>query len=668
MKLLTKTKSLLDNLKKIGIEDSDSLLSHLPYKYDTFYYDEENNFYDKKRIVLFGKLISTPKLVVSSHLDLVTFYFRSEKGNTYPVVAFGRTYLKSILNTYDDWTIIGTYDDKKKQINLISLKKGKIKKEDSIKAIYHLPNELKQSSFSSLVKRTLLEKDCVVELIPYQIRKKYRLLSHYVALKKIHFPLDEEDIYLGQRTLKYEECLEFCLKNRIIRDTNKAIVRRNNEKISFIKIDQFINSLPFKLSNDQLLSSKEILNDMNSSSIMYRLLQGDVGSGKTLVATIALYGNYTRGNQGVLMVPTDSLARQHFENIKSYCEPFGIKCGLLVSSLPISMKKDIKRKILNKEIDIVIGTHAVFSKDVEYASLGLAIIDEQHRFGVNQRNLLTMKGDYVDLLLMSATPIPRTLSLSIFGDLDVSTLKEFPNKERKVITKVCDYDSQSIEGLINYCLLNNKQVFMVCPKISSSIFETKSVEEIYEKYKSIYGEKISILHGKMDNNEKNQVLEKFRKGDTPILVSTTVVELGIDVKNAMGIIVFSANSFGLSSLHQLRGRVGRDGSTGYCLLVDHFEEGEDSSRLKILESTLDGFIIAEQDMKMRGPGDMIGVMQSGFPSFSCLNIFSDFKMFEYAREDASNILNNLNESENRIYFEYVTQKMKKEEEQLTLFD
>jgi ATP-dependent DNA helicase RecG len=406
---------------------------------------------------------------------------------------------------------------------------------------------------------------------------------------------------------------------------------------------------------------------MKSKKLMYRLLQGDVGTGKTIVAVTSLYANYLRGKQGVLLAPTDSLARQHYASLLSFFKNYNLKVGLLLGSMTQSEKNDIKKQIKNGEIDVLVGTHSVFSTNVEYNNLALAIIDEQHRFGVNQRNTLANKGDQVDLLLMSATPIPRTLALSIYGDLDVSSLTTYPTSSHIVKTKVVDYDSDKITGLIDYCLKNNRQVFMVCPKIHHGGKKVSS-EEIYEQYSKIYGEKIALLHGKLKNEEKVELLDKFKNNEIKILVATTIVELGIDIKTAGGMIVFSANSFGLASLHQLRGRVGRDGQDAYCLLVDHFEDDEDSSRLLFLETNNNGFDIAEEDMKRRGPGDFMGIEQSGFPTFSSLNIVSDFKMFEVARNETVYILNNLQDEECNKYYSYCLSKLKSEESNLNLID
>ena len=520
------------------------------------------------------------------------------------------------------------------------------------------------------MKRTLEKMTGIIpSIIPEYLISKYRLLNHEIALNYIHFPKNEETIKEALRTLKFEECLEYCLRNKIIREDNKKIVKTSNQDIDTSKINEFIKNLEYKLTKDQIQAVKEIILDMKKETLMYRLLQGDVGTGKTLVSAIALFGNFLRGMQGVLLAPTDSLARQHFASISALLEAYNVKIKFLVGSLTTKEKREIQAQIKNGEIDIVIGTHAVFSNDIEYNNLGLAVIDEQHRFGVNQRNILANKGEKVDLLLMSATPIPRTLSLSIYGDLDVSSLYMFPNGERNVKTLVEDENSSRIERLINYCLSNEKQVFIVCPKIETSNKNNSlSVKEVYDLYKEKYEGKIAMLHGKMKEEEKNKLIEDFREKRILILVSTSIIELGIDIKDVTGMIVYSANNFGLASLHQLRGRVGRSGEEGFCILVTKVEEDDNVERLKFLETCSDGFEISEEDMRLRGPGDFTGLEQSGFPSFNCLNIVSDFKMFEVARNEVAFIINNLHDPKLNHYYSRIKEEMKNEHCEIILFD
>lgn len=659
MKLLTNSKTTIDELKKIHIERSEDLINHLPYRYDSFDYSDESELIDNQRVVIYGRLVSNPRHNATSKYDLITFHFITLKGSFFTCVIFNRPYIMKILDLDSYFTIVGTLNLSKKEINVISIKKGEIPKTESLKPVYHLPNGITQSAFTSLVKRTFEALEQYNgNTIPSYLNQKYRLENHNSALKMVHMPSNNQEISKGLRTLKFEECLEYCFKNRIIREQNRKIHKNVDVEIDTQLVNKFILDLSYKLTKDQISAIRDIVLDMKDQKVMYRLLQGDVGTGKTIVGIVALYANYLRKKQGAFLAPTDSLARQHYANVKNALEKYGIKVSLLVGDMSLKDKNIIKKGLENNEIDIIVGTHAIFSESVVYHNLSLALIDEQHRFGVNQRNILANKGEDVDLLLMSATPIPRTLALSIYGDLDVSSLEEYPIKERKVITKVVDYSSEKILSLIHYCVDCDKQVFIVCPKISYG-GKQESSEDVYERFKPVFEEKIGILHGKMSNKDKIEILEKFKTGEIKVLVSTTIVELGIDIANATGIIIYSANSFGLASLHQLRGRVGRDGSTAYCLLVDDIEE--DISRLKFLETCSNGFEISEEDMKRRGPGDFIGVDQSGFPSFNSLNIVSDFKMFTIARDEVEYMFRNLNDPEICKYYNYCLNKLQNDE-------
>ena len=418
------------------------------------------------------------------------------------------------------------------------------------------------------------------------------------------------------------------------------------------RINDFIRSLKFKLTHDQVIAVREIILDMNNQSLMYRLLQGDVGTGKTLVAEIAMYGAVLRNDQAAIMAPTDALAHQHYENMKKL---FGgnIKVGLLVGSLSSGERKEVLEKIKLHEFDIIVGTHALFSEDVKYDKLGLVVIDEQHKFGVNQRLLLASKGDNTDLLLMSATPIPRTLALTLYGDLDVSTLEEYPVDNRDIVTKVLEEDDKEVFRYVEQSLKEDKRVFVVTPYVNS-LKGKNTCEDVFARFNKRFLGKVSLLHGKLSSEEKEEALNNFINGETPILVSTTVIEVGIDVKNANLMVIYDAPSFGLASLHQIRGRIGRDGNKATCLLLYQDEEQEDVEKLRILEETLDGFKIAEKDLALRGPGDMNGLKQSGMPNFAFANIISDFKMFEIARNDATYILNNASNGE----FKSIIQKAK----------
>lgn len=667
MKLLTNSKNLIEELKKIHIERSEELIEYLPYRYESFDYTDENELEDGQRVVLLGRIVSNPRHVKTNNYDIITFHFITGKNHFYSCKIFNRPFYMQMLDLSNEFTIVANYNLKRKELNIINIKKGEIPKSESLKPVYHLPSGVLQSTFINLIKRTFESIDEISgNIVPNYLIQKYRLLDHNSALKMVHTPSNSQEISQGLRTLKFEECLEYCFKNKIIREQNKKLTKSSIKDIDTNKINEFVKSLEYKLTKDQIQAIREIVLDLKDKKVMYRLLQGDVGTGKTIVGITSLYANYLRNKQGALLAPTDSLARQHYENVKKVLDPLGIKTCLLVGDVKLKEKNTIKEQISNGEIDVVVGTHAIFSSSVIYNNLGLALIDEQHRFGVNQRNILASKGDEVDLLLMSATPIPRTLALSIYGDLDVSSLTEYPTGRHDITTKVVDFDSEKILSLIHHMVDNNRQVFIVCPKIDKGDTNDSS-EDIYERFEPLFKEKIALLHGKISSKEKIEILDKFKNNEINILVSTTLIELGIDIKTAGAMIIYSANSFGLASLHQLRGRVGRDGQKAYCLLVDHFESEEEASRLKFLESCLDGFEISEEDMRRRGPGDFIGIEQSGFPSFNSLNIVSDFKMFMVARDEVNFMFNSLLDPQINKYYYYCLNKIKKDEI-ITLID
>ena len=631
-------------LDKIGIVSVETLIEHLPRSYNDFHLTHETNLENKERVVIFARLVSNPTIIKKGKLTIIRFSVITKNNNFFRVVIFNRPYIYKMLNLANYYTIVGIFDKSNTTINVTNIVKGEIPESENYKAIYSLPSAIENYQFAKMVQKYLLNDNYnIPNIIPDYLMEKYHLVSRKEAFKLVHIPKNAQDVHQGLRTLKYEECLLFTLQTQIIRKENKSLQKNTKLDIDTQKINEFIKSLNYKLTHDQVIAVREIILDMKDKSLMYRLLQGDVGTGKTLVANIAIYGAFLRHDQAVLMAPTDALARQHFDTLTKLFDGI-LKVDLLVGGMSTLEKKEVKERIVNHKVDVIVGTHAVFSKDVNYASLGLAVIDEQHKFGVNQRMLLASKGTNTDLLLMSATPIPRTLALTLYGDLDVSTLSEYPVLNRHIETKVIEEDEDVIFKYVDKSLTENKKVFVVCPLIEEKL-DKSSVEGIYENYHAKYQEKVGLLHGKMDDEEKVSVLDQFKNGNIQILVSTTVIEVGIDIKNANLMIIYDANNFGLASLHQIRGRIGRDGSPSTCLLVHKELEDEEIEKLKILEQTLDGFKIAEADLSLRGPGDMNGLKQSGMPNFAYANIIADFKMFEIARNDATTILSNSNNPE-----------------------
>lgn len=640
---VSKSVKINDALQKMGINEDIEILYHLPRSYMDFTLTVDTTLVHKQHVVFLGKIVSTPTFSKNRNLSFVRFSFVSTTNVFIKVIAFNRPYLLKMLNFSDEFTLVGTYDKEKNVVNLINIVKGKM--DEKFKPVYSLPKDIQNYTYSRLVDKMFLKYAGKIEdIIPSFLMDKYRLINKEEALRLVHHPNSLKDVTLGLRTIKFEECLMFSLQTQLVRNSNKIFVPRKIDLIPTLKINEFIKGLSFKLTHDQVVAVKEIITDMNSEKAMYRLLQGDVGTGKTLVGAIAIYGAFLRGEQSALMAPTDALAKQHFKNLKDVFKD-ELKVGLLVGSLSEKERTEVLKKIANHEVDAVVGTHALFSKDVEYASLGFAIIDEQHKFGVNQRMLLCQKGDRIDLLLMSATPIPRTLALTVYGEMDVTTLCMFPHGQREIETRIVSDEDSLIEQKIKESLAGNKRIFVVAPLIEYEE-NRDSVERLFVLYQKKYPGLAGLLHGGLPSEQKDEVLKSFYKGDKPILIATTVIEVGIDVPSANLMIIYSASNFGLSALHQLRGRIGRDGSKATCLLVDNNEDEEE--KLKVLEESNDGFFIAEADLKLRGPGELMGTRQSGVPSFTYANIIDDFKMFECAKLEAIDILNDPRKENEKI--------------------
>ena len=639
---LTKSEAINHSLERFKINNYLDVLEHTPRSYLDMHMSRDKNLIDKERIVFYGYIIRLPIISRFARVSLVRFLFRTINGQEFNIEAYNRPYLTKILNLETKYVITGIYDKKKNKINLINISRFNEINSEEPKPIYSLPNNVEQYAFRRLISRAFAyyeSEETLSDIVPPYFIKKYRLRSRKEALKLLHYPHNFNDIHQGLRHLKYEECLKFTLKTELIRAENKELEKNSKQHISSKEVDKFIASLPYKLTKSQSEAIIEIVFDMNKTCLMYRLLQGDVGSGKTLVAAIALYANALRNDQGALMAPTDALARQHFLTLRKLFQNTSLRIALLVGQTPKKEREQILLALINHKIDIIVGTHALFSEDVNYSSLGLAVIDEQHRFGVNQRLLLASKGSHADLLLMSATPIPRTLALTIYGDLDVSTLKEFPFDNKNVTTHIIKSDDELLNNLINESLKNNKRIYIIAPLIDDEIEEKRTtVETLYARYLLKYPGKVALLHGKLSAEEKLSALNDFMKNKYPIIVSTTVIEVGLDVKEANLMIIYDANNFGLASLHQLRGRIGRDGSKAHCLLIYDGNNPLEVDKLNVLVNSNDGFYIANEDLKRRGPGELGGYRQSGLPTFNFVNIIDDFKIFTCARDDAKFIL------------------------------
>lgn len=524
--------------------------------------------------------------------------------------------------------------------------------QSEIKPFYRLPGGIGQSYFMNVIDNILHSSlmRYIGNNVPDEFVKKYRLIPRGQAFKIVHQPDGKKQLQEGLRTFKYEEALAYCMKMEVNKRLRSIYKKGAHLSIDRNKMNALVKKLPFSLTKDQIQCTKEIMDDMDSSNVMFRILQGDVGTGKTAVALLSLFANTIRGGQGVLFAPTTSLAIQHYKNALSFYSEFNVKVGLLISNMKQSQKKKLLEELACGDIDVLISTQAGIEKGVTFKKLTLSIIDEQQQFGVDQRMTMMKKGDYVDTLMMSATPIPRTMSRIVFGDLDISELKEFPKGiTRHVDTKVVNSQSQLISKAINRALEIKRQVFVVVPRIDGDEEDESnklSAKEVYDDYVKEYGEdKVQLLHGRMKKDDQNEVLNKFRNNEKPILISTSIIEVGVDVQEACLMIIYSANYFGLSALHQLRGRVGRNGKNGLTLLVYDGDDDQAIDKLNYLATHIDGFDISQYDLKSRGAGDWAGTDQSGHDGLSVINFDKDRKIFECAMEDAKEILDNANSNE-----------------------
>lgn len=651
------TSRRLNLLNELNIFDLQQLVNYYPKKYEDLNEMKLDKNLDGKRVVCVGRIYSEiKKQRIRNNLSKIQFMIEVD-GDIYTIIIFNREYLSRLLYINKYIKIVGKLDYYHKTILVSNVY---FDMNESVLTSYKLVDGLKDNEFKKMVKDGIdyyKDNNINLDILPTSLIEKYKLDNKINSLELVHFPSSLKDVTRGYRHLKYEELLSFVTTLELNKRNFRNFINEKGKEIDEERLKNFMDNIPYKLSGAQTNAVREIIDDMRSPSIMYRIIQGDVGSGKTLVAIIALVACAFCGEQGAFMAPTDLLARQHYKNISKIVENTNIKIELLVSDLTNVKKKEIKEKLKNGQIDIIVGTHALIQKDVEFKKLGLAIIDEQHRFGVKQRQELRTKGAKVDLLLMSATPIPRTLAHTIYGELDISTIDEFPLGKREVKTIYIDEKNESkMLDDIKFIASQGKKIYVVCPLIDGE--NKKSVISTYEQYKEIFkGYGVGYLHGKLDDEQKIQVLEEFSKGTINILVSTTVIEVGIDVKDASAIVIYGANNFGLAQLHQLRGRVGRNGQLGYCYLLSDSEEETSVERLKFMCGCNDGFEISRYDMKKRGVGDIIGTKQSGVSDLKIANIIDDYHILEVARKDCKTIFSNLDKLEFSKYIEYVRSKL-----------
>ncbi len=626
--------------EKIGISSINDLVTHYPFRYELLAKTDLNNVNDNDRVVVEGIIENEPIIIrFKGKMNKMTFRVNV---NTVVVniVIYNRAFLKSQLKIGNSIVIIGKYDRIKNIIIASDIKFTLLGNSVKIEPIYHTTSGLSNKIINNYIMEILNNYQTEInDLLPNYLKEKYNFITRLNALMIVHHPSNIEELKKAQIMLKYEELFLFMFKINYLNMKRKKEDNGLIRNIDISKIESFISSFPFLLTYDQKKVIDEILKDLTGNSRMNRLLQGDVGSGKTIVAMVAMYANFLGGYQTALMAPTEILAVQHYNNIKEIFKNINIKIELLIGSTDKRQKRKIYDDIENGKINIIVGTHALIQGELKYYNLGLVITDEQQRFGVNQRANLQNKGFMPDVLYMSATPIPRTYALTIYGDMDISSIKTMPSGKKEIITYLkTTKELTDVLKIMWSELEKNHQIYVVAPLIEESEkMDLTNINLLKEKMEMAFGKKysIDILHGKMNSNEKEKIMNQFYNNKINILISTTIIEVGLNVQNATVIVIFDANYFGLATLHQLRGRVGRNNIQSYAILIcDH-----DTERLKIMEKTSDGFLISEADFNFRGHGDLFGIKQSGDMNFKIANLKKDFKILLQAKEDSYNLLN-----------------------------
>jgi len=637
-----KTKELLNKLNIYTIND---LLTYYPFRYDylrrTDLLNLKENISDI-RIVMDGKVDS---VVIMNHfkkINKISFRIETVYGKM-GVILFNRAFLKNNLRIGTNIVVIGKYDKKNNVLVASDILFKSLGKKEEIIPVYHLTSGITSNTLKKFINEALLSyKDQVVDNIPKYLNDKYNFVSKKLALSIVHNPSDKEKLEEVLKRLKYEELFEFMFKINYLKYKRKKENIGIKRDVDIQKLDKVIKSLPFELTEDQLKTTYDIVEDLSSEKQMNRIIQGDVGSGKTIVSFLAIYYNFLSGYQSALMAPTEILAIQHYNNLKELNFAKNLRIELLVGKLKKKEKEDIYKAIEAGDVDVVIGTHAIIQEALKYHNLGLVITDEQHRFGVNQRANLKNKGNYPDVLYMSATPIPRTYALTIYGDMDISSIKKMPKGRKPVETIIkSEEEMKEVLEMMYKELINNHQIYVISPLIEENDnSDLNDVEKIESNMKKAFGSKfnIGVMHGKMKSAKKELIMQEFKQKRIDILVSTTVIEVGVDVENATMIVIFDADRFGLSTLHQLRGRVGRSFLESKCILISN----TDKERLNIMTKTTDGFKISEEDFKLRGSGDLFGTKQSGDMSFKLANLKQDYNLLINAKNDTEEFLKNKN--------------------------
>ena len=640
-------------LNKLGIFTVNNLLEYFPYSYiDTTKFKKISEITEEGSYSYRLKIISLMENRKKRNIRVTKFLAMDEEMNYCTIVYFNNIFISKNLKINNVYEMYGRAKLLGKNVEIQSpTMQNKANIIGSIIPQYHLCKGISNLDLVKIIQNLLKKNSYFEEKLPSNILNELNLESYDNAIRNIHFPKDNESFIRAKRRLAFDEIFYFQLSMKKLKRNNEDAIRFEIKDETF----DFIKSLSFKLTNSQNKVLDDIFRDMSNDKQMNRLIQGDVGCGKTIISFIAMFNVIKNGFQSVLMAPTEILARQHYESSKKLFSKYNIKVELLVGSLKESEKKAIREKIENGEVDIIIGTHAVFQEKVVYKNLGFVITDEQHRFGVKQRLLLSKKSNNPDILVMSATPIPRTVGLVMFCDLDISTIDELPSGRGKVNTYFVDENyEERYMNFIKKHISEVRQAYIVCPLVDESdTLELQSVINLYERLKERYFQDVEIefIHGKIKPVDKDKIMKNFESGKIKVLVATTVIEVGINVPNSNIMVIYNAERFGLSQLHQLRGRIGRGNYESFCILVSNNKSTNVKKRMDIMRSSNDGFYISEQDFLLRGYGDILGYRQSGEARFKILNIQKDYELLKSAIKYVDEILKhdfNFDKEENQV--------------------
>lgn len=640
-KRLKLTARRIEALNSLGIYDTDALFSYYPYRYEVMEEKPFEQWQIKDKVTFEAEVVSTVRTwrhgrMTTSSFDVMAF------DRALKITIFNRPWAKNLaLNQIV--TIQGVYQGKNK-VTAMTYDNKRMKDHDAVTPVYSTKEGIQQRTIRDSIRKVYEElQNEIPDIIPETFHVRYRLLRKADALRRIHFPENVRDVQLAYRTLKYEEFLIFFTSIALMKNEEGQGVYKQPRNIDMNQIQKVIRNLPYELTADQKQALHDIFNDMRDTRIMYRLVQGDVGCGKTAVAAIAMYGTVLAGYQAALLAPTEILARQHASSLHEILMDTGVRIAVLYSGMSAAEKREVLEGLQDGSIDIVAGTHSLIQDTVSFASLGLVVADEQQRFGVEQRRRLKEKGDRTDFLLMSATPIPRTLASAFYGDMDISTIETMPPGRKDPITEYIHENSfRSVLSDVTALLDAGHQLYVICAAVDENEdYDARNVNEMAKNLQKLYPQyHVGLLHGRMSSEEKQTVMNRFAANEIQILVSTTVVEVGMNVVNATGMIIYDADRFGLSQLHQLRGRIQRGSVQGRCWLLSDSRDEKTMQRLNVLTATNNGFEISYEDLRLRGPGDILGTRQSGIPDFILGNLAEDTDIIQQARKDAEFIVQN----------------------------